>query len=36
MEVEEYLRKVTKQLQMQEQYILLSKKIKLFLLELCD
>ena len=36
MEVEEYLHKVTKQFQMQEQYILLNKKIKFFPLELFD
>ena len=36
MEVEEYLHKVTKQFQMQEQYILLCKKIKFFPLELFD
>lgn len=36
MEIEEYLHKVTNQFQIQEKYILLNKKIKLFPLELFD
>ena len=36
MEIEEYLQKVTNQFQIQEKYILLNKKRKLFPLELFD